>query len=56
MADEWVHSTLADACREVNYGLTAPASNHSIGPKFLRITDIVSGQLDWNTVTACGCR
>jgi len=50
MAGEWVHGTLADACREVDYGLTASASNHSVGPKFLRITDIVSGQLDWNTV------
>ena len=50
MASEWVHCTLADACREVNYGLTASASNHSVGPKFLRITDIVSGQLDWNNV------
>ena len=50
MAGEWVHGTLADACGEVNYGLTASASNHSVGPKFLRITDIVSSQLDWNTV------
>ena len=50
MAGEWIHCTLAGACREVNYGLTASASNHSAGPKFLRITDIASGQLDWNTV------
>ena len=34
----------------INYGLTASASNDFAGPKFLRITDIVSGQLDWNTV------
>ena len=46
----WVQCSLADACSEINYGLTASASDAAIGPKFLRITDIVSGQLDWNTV------
>ena len=47
---EWFHCTLADACSAINYGFTASASNYSIGPRFLRITDIVSGQLDWNVV------
>ena len=50
VGSEWVHCTLADACSAINYGLTASASNDAAGPKFLRITDIVSGQLDWNTV------
>ena len=50
IAGEKVHCTLADACSAINYGLTASASPDSAGPKFLRITDIVSGQLDWNTV------
>ncbi len=50
VAGEWVHCTLADACSAINYGLTASASDDFAGPKFLRITDIVSGQLDWNTV------
>ena len=49
-ADEWIHCTLADACSAINYGLTASASSTSDGPKFLRITDIVSGQIDWNSV------
>ena len=46
----WIECTLADACSEINYGLTAAASNAVGEPKFLRITDIVSGKLDWNTV------
>ena len=50
IAGERVHCTLADACSAINYGLTASASTDSAGPKFLRITDIVSGQLDWNSV------
>ena len=49
-AVEWLQCTLADACNEITYGLTASASHEIVGPKFLRITDIVSGQLDWNTV------
>ena len=49
-ADEWIHCTLADACSAINYGLTASASSRSDGPKFLRITDIVSGSPNWSTV------
>ena len=48
--DEWTHCTLAEACSAINYGLTASASDHSDGPKFLRITDIVSGPPNWKTV------
>ncbi len=47
---EWIHCTLADACSAIDYGLTASASNQPNGPRFLRITDIVSGQIDWNAV------
>ena len=47
---EWTNCTLAEACSAINYGLTASASNRSDGPKFLRITDIVSGPPNWNTV------
>ena len=50
MGDEQYRCTLADACEAVNYGLTASASSHSIGPRFLRITDIVPGYVDWSTV------
>ena len=49
-ADGWIYCTLADACSSVDYGLTASASRDSSGPRFLRITDIVSGHLDWNNV------
>ena len=49
-AGEWIHCTLADACSAINYGLTASASSRPAGSKFLRITDIVSGRVNWNTV------
>jgi len=47
---DWVRLTLADACSAIDYGLTASASNERSGPRFLRITDIVSEQIDWNSV------
>ena len=49
-AGDWIQCTVAEACGSINYGLTASASSRSDGPKFLRITDIVSGSIDWNTV------
>ena len=49
-SNHWLHCTLADACSAINYGLTASASSSSVGPKFLRITDIVRGHIDWNDV------
>ena len=47
---EWIHCALADACDAIDYGLTASASKRPSGPRFLRITDIVSGPIDWNSV------
>ena len=46
----WISLTLADACSAIDYGLTASASTQRSGPRFLRITDIVSGQIDWTSV------
>ena len=50
MGGEWIECSLADACSSIDYGLTASAADHDAGPKFLRITDIVTGHIDWNTV------
>jgi type I restriction enzyme S subunit len=50
MASEWIECALADACSSIDYGLTASASDQDAGPKFLRITDIVSGHIDWKSV------
>ena len=50
MAGEWVDCKLSDVCCSIDYGLTASAADHENGPKFLRITDIVPGHIDWDTV------
>lgn len=47
---DWVECRLVDACYSVDYGLTASATSDAVGPHFLRITDIVSGHIDWRTV------
>ena len=49
----WVRKTLEDLCDHVNYGYTASANENNIGPKFLRITDIVPETIDWGHVPHC---
>jgi type I restriction enzyme S subunit len=44
---------LRDLCDLVQYGYTASASAEAIGPKFLRITDIVQPMIDWSAVPFC---
>ncbi|MEQ1902615.1 MAG: restriction endonuclease subunit S [Pirellulaceae bacterium] len=44
---------LGDAAITVDYGVTASAADSPVGPKFLRITDIQNGNVDWNTVPWC---
>lgn len=44
---------LAHVCASIDYGYTASAKEGPNGPKFLRITDIVAGSLDWDTVPHC---
>ncbi len=39
---------------ELKYGITAKAQNSDSGPRFLRITDIQNGQVDWSKVPSCG--
>ncbi len=45
--------SLAEVSELVQYGYTASATDTEIGPKFLRITDIVPPQIDWNKVPYC---
>jgi type I restriction enzyme S subunit len=50
---DWRTKSLADLCIEISYGYTESAKNEKVGPKFLRITDIASGRLDWANVPYC---
>ena len=46
-------TTLADVCESVRYGYTASATDNVVGPRFLRITDIVPDSVDWDSVPYC---
>jgi type I restriction enzyme S subunit len=49
----WTHASITDLCDSVDYGYTASAERESVGPKFLRITDIVPDVVDWDAVPYC---
>ncbi|MEW6186873.1 MAG: restriction endonuclease subunit S [Thermodesulfobacteriota bacterium] len=49
----WRRMKLADICESIDYGFTASAAHEEVGPKFLRITDIVPEIIDWNSVPYC---
>ena len=49
----WREVSLASVSKSVTYGFTASASEDQVGPKFLRITDIVQESLDWDSVPYC---
>lgn len=49
----WKKQKLKDICTRIDYGYTASASKTPIGPKFLRITDIVPSLIDWDIVPYC---
>jgi type I restriction enzyme S subunit len=50
---EWKEYKLRDICTDISYGYTASANDEPVGPKFLRITDIVSDRILWDTVPFC---
>ncbi|MDD5095839.1 MAG: restriction endonuclease subunit S [Dehalococcoidia bacterium] len=51
--DGWERQPLAELCESIDYGYTASATLDEVGPKFLRITDIVPDIIDWSTVPYC---
>jgi type I restriction enzyme, S subunit len=46
---------LSEIATSVDYGVTASATVQPLGPKFLRITDIQNGSVDWDRVPWCEC-
>jgi len=51
----WTEMRVGDFCEKPQYGFTESATIEPIGPKFLRITDIQDGQVNWSTVPFCRC-
>jgi type I restriction enzyme S subunit len=46
---------IGDLCEHPQYGFTASAALEPIGPKFVRITDLQDGKIDWASVPFCRC-
>lgn len=53
VSDEWEVVRLGDVTQRAQYGFTATASQEPVGPKFLRITDIQDGRVNWALVPCC---
>jgi type I restriction enzyme S subunit len=51
----WKRVPLGDFAKSVEYGVTAASTLRPVGPKFLRITDIQDGAVNWDTVPWCEC-
>jgi len=49
----WREYKLGEIANDVSYGYTESANEKPIGPKFLRITDIREGSINWDTVPYC---
>ncbi len=53
LPEGWRWVKLGEVCHSINYGHTASADYSVKEPKFLRITDIQNGQVDWDLVPGC---
>ena len=51
----WSVQPLRDLRKSIEYGLSKSATKISAGPKFLRITDIQNGEVNWDSVPYCEC-
>src|SRR3990170_653698 len=53
LPEGWCWATVGDLARNIQYGYTESAREESVGPKFLRITDIQYGRVNWDSVPYC---
>jgi type I restriction enzyme, S subunit len=53
LPEGWERNPLSELCESIDYGYTASAEDQDVGPKFLRITDIVPEYIDWSAVPHC---
>lgn len=51
----WTEARVGEFCEPPQYGYTASARIEEIGPRFLRITDIQNGKVNWDKVPFCDC-
>src|SRR5437016_9339883 len=49
----WRRVAVKDMADSIQYGHTGSAIERRDGPRFLRITDIQDGRVDWSAVPSC---
>ena len=49
----WRIASIKDVASDIQYGFTQSASTDPVGPRFLRITDIQGGKVEWDKVPFC---
>lgn len=52
-AKKWPKEKVSCLCESIDYGYTASADFNITEPRFLRITDIQDGEVDWSKVPGC---
>lgn len=52
-AQQWPMTRVSQICDSIDYGFTASADYEVREPRFLRITDIQDGSVDWEKVPGC---
>jgi type I restriction enzyme S subunit len=55
LPEAWCWATVEQIAENIQYGHTESANEKPVGPKFLRITDIQNGKVDWPSVPYCVC-
>ncbi|OPB89597.1 hypothetical protein BAS06_04360 [Elizabethkingia miricola] len=53
LPEGWEVKSLGELTETMQYGYTESANSQPVGPKFLRITDIVGSNINWQTVPYC---
>ena len=53
LPEGWRWVRLGEVAEKPQYGYTSSALSEPVGSKFLRITDITSGAIDWDSVPHC---
>jgi type I restriction enzyme S subunit len=49
----WRWAEVSELCSSIDYGFTASANFSVVNPRFLRITDVQSGHVEWEKVPGC---
>jgi len=55
LPEGWRWVRLGEVAYKPQYGYTASAISEPVGPKFIRITDITSGDIAWDDLPYCKC-